>query len=258
MDVGLREGDLYFGFPEGVVDLVVEFVFYQNEVFDAGYVGAEEEAEGAVAEGFENDVGGRFFDYFRVGMGDVEEGGAGFFRIGAVGDADGDLEAEDAVAECPVDELAGDEFFVGDNELAVVELADGGGADADLGDAAGDVADGDDVAEADGALEEDDEAGDEVGEDFLETEADAEGDGGGDPLDFPPGDVEQSEGDDDAGYDEDVAYGGGEGEAAAGLKVEAAEDGELEQSGYVVGSDEGEEDGDDGGDEVLQGDASVG
>ena len=53
-----------------------------------------------------------------------------------------------------------------------------------------DVADRDDVADADRPLEQDDDAGDEVGEDLLQPEAQADAHGGDEPLNLGPTDAQ--------------------------------------------------------------------
>ena len=79
-----------------------------------------------------------------------------------------------------------------------VEIGDGGGADADPTDRAGQVADGHHVADSHRTLEKDDQAGDEVGEDRLQAEAEAYRERRHQPLQLVPADPEGGQGADDA------------------------------------------------------------
>ena len=73
----------------------------------------------------------------------------------------------------------GDQGGVGDDHLGALEGAHGAGADADAAHLAADLPDLHRVADLDGALEEQDEAGDEVVHHVLEAEADADAEGAG-------------------------------------------------------------------------------
>src|SRR5262249_25061808 len=80
------------------------------------------EKEGGVAEAFEG--GGRSGVQQDAGIltGDREEEGDDAIRVSSVGDAHFDGDAKDLVFQRPVDEVAGDEFAIGDDHALIVAV----------------------------------------------------------------------------------------------------------------------------------------
>ncbi|MEE9538538.1 MAG: hypothetical protein V3W10_04315, partial [candidate division NC10 bacterium] len=56
----------------------------------------------------------------RGGHGQHPERVLDLLEVRAIGDAEGDIDAALRVGECPVDQLAGYEFFIGHDHLAAV------------------------------------------------------------------------------------------------------------------------------------------
>src|SRR5690606_16630790 len=111
-------------------------------------------------------------------------------------------------------QLVGDEGLVWHDDFFAVEIGDGGGADADLADRAGQVADGHHVTDAYRTFEQDDQAGDKVGEDLLQAEAQADRQRGDQPLQLVPADPKGRQGDDKTDADNGVGQQGGGGVGA--------------------------------------------
>ena len=116
MDVLLRERDFDAGFSELPVHREVELGLRLDEVFDTPDMRPQGESECAVPEGIEGDERFRIFQYPFVFTGHFKQQLSRQLGIRPVGDPDGDIDPQDAVAERPVDELPGDEFLVRDNE----------------------------------------------------------------------------------------------------------------------------------------------
>ena len=104
----------------------------------------------------------------------------------------------------PVDQAIGDEALVRHDDFAVVPVDDRRRARADARDRAFDVADRDDVADAERAFEQHHQSGDEIGEDFLQAETEADRETGGEPLQAAPVQAEQRQAGDRAGEHDDV------------------------------------------------------
>ena len=97
-------------------------------------------------------------------------------RVGIVGDAEIDVEADEFVAKGPVDHPVGDEVLVRNEVFASIPGDDGNEAGAQLADPAECAFQRDGVARFDRLVEQDDDAGYEVGDDLLQTEAETEAD----------------------------------------------------------------------------------
>jgi len=158
VEVSLGECDFDAFFSEAFGDGAVEVVPDGDEFVDVRDEAAELEVECGVAEGAEENEGLWILEDIGLLCGDVEEDALGSVDVGRVGDADGDGEAEDRVGEGPVDDIAGDEVFVWDDEFFSVPVGDGGRAHADAGDGSAGGSDGDGVADTDGSFGEDDES----------------------------------------------------------------------------------------------------
>ena len=216
MHVHLREADLDAGSGEALDDGLVEVVGDADAVGQFGHVGAQLEVDGAVGQGDEGGDGGGIVHDARMRAGDFEQEAVHAAEVGIVGDAHGQHDAGDRVAQGPVDDLAGDEGLVGDDDFLVVVVAHGGGTGADARDGAVEVADGDGVVDAEGALDQQDEAGDEVGKDFLHAEAEPDREGRREPLQLRPAQAELAEAEQAARDDDGIAQQRGDGVAGGG------------------------------------------
>ena len=150
----------------------------------SGHESIEPEEEGRVAEAFERGGWCGVQQYIGVLAGDGEEKFDDTVRVGSVGDAEFDRDAKDLVLESPVDEIAGDEFAIGDDHTLVVAVDDRGGPNVDPIDLSGGARDGDDVADADGTFEQKNDSADEVGDDLLQAEAETDAQGREDDADL--------------------------------------------------------------------------
>ncbi|MCY1544236.1 hypothetical protein D9M68_801000 [compost metagenome] len=130
-------------------------------------------------------------------------------QVGLVGHADLDDHPGNRVVERPVDQLVGDEGLVRHDDFFAIEIGDGGGADTDLADRAGQVADGHHIADAHRPFEQDDQAGDEVGENLLQAKTQADRERCHQPLQLVPTDPEGRQGDNEADADDQVGQQGG-------------------------------------------------
>ena len=237
-DVPLGEGDFDAGGVEGVMNGGVEFGGDAKAVFNRGQVATKDKAQGAVVKSFKGGKGAGFGHNERMVFGGVEEDLAGFFSVGAISDADFDNDAVDGVGERPVENSAGDEFFVGDDEFLAAPVGDGGGADADFGDHAADVGDGDDVAHANGAFGEEDDAADEVGDHFLESEAKPDAEGGHNPAKLGKSKSEDVESEDCSQENNGVLRDGDDGVAAARRQRKILENADFQHAGNIADGDD--------------------
>ena len=154
-----------------------------------GYERVEAELKRRVAKAFEYGRRRRIQENVGILARDGEEQIDDAIGVGSVGDAELDRHAQDLILERPVDEIAGDEFAVGDDHALVVTVDDRGGADVDAIDLSGRAGDGDDVADSDGPFQKQDDAADEIGDDFLKAEAEADAQGGENDTDLGEVDV---------------------------------------------------------------------
>src|SRR5690606_4973525 len=115
---------------------------------------------------------------------------------------------------------------------------DRGGADADPGDHAVGVAEGDDVADPYRPLEQQDDAADEIGDDLLQAEAEADAERGDEPLQLRPVGADDAEAGDHANSDDKVARDGDGGIARPGIDGESLQNHELEQARKIARADE--------------------
>ena len=136
-------------------------------------------------------AGRRVAEHDGVVLGDLQEDLGRLSRVRAVGHADGIDDAVDRIGQRPVQHLAGDELLVGNDQFLAVAVGDGRGSHANPRDDAGDAVDGDDVAHADGPLEEDNQTGDEIGENLLQSEAQSQAHRGHEPLHLRPADAQR-------------------------------------------------------------------
>src|SRR5665811_137418 len=113
-------------------------------------------------------------------LGDAEQRRAQDLDVGAVVDADGDIEAAALVERHPVGDGVGDQRGVRNDHRLAMNGLDFGGAHADLLDRTLLAADLDVVADLDGTLDQKNESRDEVVEDALQAEADTDGQRAGD------------------------------------------------------------------------------
>ncbi len=142
--------------------------------------------QGAGTEGEEVDDGRRILEHAAVLVRRLLEQGAGQLQVRTVGDTYPYDDPGDRIAQRPVDEPLGHQLLVGDDHLLAVEVGQGGGANADPRDGAGEGADGDGVTDPHRTLEQYDDAGDEVGEDLLHAKTDTDRQTTGDPLQLVP------------------------------------------------------------------------
>ena len=215
VDVDLAEGDVDAGCRELAVDDPVDLIDGHVAVGQLVDVDAQFVVQRALAEIEEVDDRRRVLEYPRVVAGSLQQQLAHQLEVGAVGHAELDGDAGDGVRQRPVDQLAGDEGLVRDDDFLAVEIGNGGGADTDAADRAGEVADGHGIADAHRAFEQDDQAGNEVGEDFLHAETDTQRQGGDQPLQLVPADPQYREGADEAKAEDGIGQQGGGGVGAA-------------------------------------------
>ena len=131
-------------------------------------------------------------------------------RIVAVGDTERDLDAPLPVAEGPVGDFAGDQHRVRHDDLGAIAGAHHAGADADALDLPAAVGHLDRVADLDGALEQQDQAGHEVVDDALQAETDADADRAGDDGEAVEVDAGRCDRDQHAGDQQDVVQDRGQ------------------------------------------------
>jgi len=258
VDFALGEGDFDFVFAE--------FFFDGEEDVAAEAGGAvghgdgpdgEFEVEGAVAESQQAHRGGGFFEDGGVFRGDFEEEGVHFFEVAAVGDADGEADAHFGVAVAPVGDGVGDEVGVGDDDGDVVVGDDGGAAEVDVGDLAGDAADFDAVSDGDGPFREDDQSADEVADDVLEAEPDADAERAEDDGEGAEVEVDEFEDKEEAEDEEAVAGESADGVLEVDAEVGAGEQAFAEESPQVSLGDEDEDEQDDQFDDGVEGEVVV-
>ena len=135
--------------------------------------------------------------------------------VAAVGDTHVDQDSGPGIGQGPVQQASGDQLLVRDQELFLLEVADGRGPDADALDPARGVTDRNEIADPHRPLEQDDQTADEIGYDLLQTEPDAHTQRGNQPLQFRPFDANGDRYQDGTG-DHDQIVGQGRGGIAAG------------------------------------------
>lgn len=194
--VALREGDADAHFVEAFVDHDADVAIDDQAVCFVIQLDpeVESEVEGVIAEVGKGCEGWRGFEDESVAFRGLDKNFYDVVGRGAVGDAYLDLATEEAGVECPVDDAVFEEKGVGHEVFDAVEAADDGGAGVDFRDDPGNAIDFDDVADADFALEEEDDAGDEILDDGLRAEADADGKGTGEECEDGERDVEPAQG----------------------------------------------------------------
>ncbi|KIV73497.1 hypothetical protein SZ55_1385 [Pseudomonas sp. FeS53a] len=243
---------------EQLVDASVEFVGGQAPVAQFAHVHLQLVLQGGGAVGLELHAGGRVAQHAAVLLGGLQQQLAHQFQVGATVDVVDQHDAGDGVGQRPVDQLAGEEGLVGDDHFLAVAVGDVGGADADPVHGAGDGADGHQVADAHGALEQQDEAGDEVGEDRLHAEADAHGEGGHQPLQLVPADPEGGQRADEAEPGDGVGEQRGGGVGAALGELHAREHQHFQQARQVACEHDGDAGDDQRAEHVQQADGHLG
>src|SRR3989338_8189363 len=211
----LVEGHFYVVFPEGQRDTRKDLVGGGVAVAQFAHVETQLVVEGAGADGQEEQQRLWIAQYARVLDGGLHHQFARQRQVGFIGHTDLHDDPGNRVVERPIDQLVGDEGLVRHDDFFAVEIGDGGGANADLADRAGQVADGHHVADAHRALEQDDQAGDKIGEDLLQAEAEAHRQRGYQPLQLVPADAEGRQSGDKANGHDQVGQQGGGGVGAA-------------------------------------------
>ena len=166
-----RQRDLEVRVLEPLLDLAEEPVLDPAGEARLGHVRMKDEDERRVADLLHQGRGDRVAEHVGVVAGDRQEQVGDAVGVGAVGHFDADRGADHLVFEGPVDQVARDEGAVGDDHALVVAVGDRRGADVDPVDLAGHPADGDDVADPDRPLQQQDDPADEVRDDLLEPEA---------------------------------------------------------------------------------------
>src|SRR5690606_1244745 len=188
--IQLAEGDDDTAFAELAVQAAVDLIDHRVAVGQITNMQAQLVLKATFAEAEEEHLWLGLLQYPRIIPRRLEHQLARLIQIGAKLHADADGYPGDGIAQGPVHQLVGDEGLVRDDDFLVIEIGDGGGADADTADRAGEVADGDHIADAHRLLEQDDQAGHEVGEDLLQAEAQADGKRGHQPLQLVPADAQ--------------------------------------------------------------------
>jgi len=199
VDVALGEGDGDVVFPEEGIDAVAQVGLDAAAVHGAGDIGPEEEGE---MEGIITELIKEHEDFFILQDALVFARGlfdevANFAGVAPVGDADIDLAAHVAVEERPIDDGLFEEVAVGGKDVDAIGAAHADAAVADIGNFALGVLQFNDIADADGLFEHDDNARDEVVEEVLGAEADTDGDGPAEDGEDGDGDAGDGQGDED-------------------------------------------------------------
>jgi hypothetical protein len=136
----------------------------------------EIEVDGVVTVVSEENVRRWLFEDMRVFGGGFEQDRPDLFGVRVIADTDGQVDAHVWIVGCPVGDGIVDEVAVRDDFNDVVVGADPCRTRRDTNDIADSAACFHAVADADGLLDEKDEAGDKVRDNVLETEADADAD----------------------------------------------------------------------------------
>ncbi len=254
----MAEGDGDAVFAEFRVEAPVDLVDHRVAVGQVAHVQAQFVFQAAVAEVEEEYLRLRVLEHPRVFPGGLEQQRAHLLQVGAEFHADADGHPGHGVAQRPVEQLVGDEGLVRDDDFLVIEIGDGGGADADAADGAGQVANGHHVADAHRLFEEDDQAGDEVGEDLLQTEAQPYRQRGHQPLQLVPAHAERRQHRDDTGADQRVGQQRADGVGAARCQVQARQHRDFEQARQVARQGEGDGDGQQGAEQAVERDGRFG
>ena len=216
---------------------------------------AQGEIEAAFGELLEDGCGGWILEHLGLTRGDVEEDLAGLVDVRSVGDADGEDETGDGAGKGPVHDRTGHEFFVRYDEFFLVPVRDRGGPDPDLCDDTIDASDGDDVADADGAFEEEDEPAHEVRDNLLKPKAEADRKGGGDPAEARPIESDRLKGNGRAHGDNDILAQRDHRISHPTFEFEGAEKSEFEETGEVLENYSGNDSDDPEPDQVADADA---
>lgn len=177
--------------------------------------------------------GGVLFDIRDIGEGGFEHAD-GFFGFGGVGELGGKVDAAEGIFR-EVFNVGSEDDVVADISPDVVGCVDGGDKEADFLDGSGDAAGRDEVANLEGAEDDEEDAGGEVGEESAPGGADGESGGGDEGGDGGGVDAEVSDDAEGEGDVEDDSDGGAEVAEEGGIEVAG-----LEGFGYEVddGADE--------------------
>src|SRR5690606_2273239 len=208
--VALDKRDLDAGLGEAPVNLAVQVVHGVEAGVETRKVAPQGQVQRAFAETLENHQWARLLEHLEMFLRRVEHDGERLVGVRTVGDADVDDHSVDGIGQGPVEQAAGDELLVRNDEFALVPVANGGGADANPRDHAVGVAERDDVADAYRPLEKQDDTADEVGDDLLQAEAESDAESSHEPLQLRPVGADDAEADYHAdGYDEVAGDGDG-------------------------------------------------
>ena len=153
MDIALRKSDHNARGAECIVDGLMQFRGNRKAVFQTVKITAQHQPQGVVVKALEVDQRCRIFQHAWILAGDLGEQLQRFACIAAVFDANGNHDPVELVGQCPVEQSAGDEFLVRNQQLLFIPIAYSGGADFDLADDAGRVTNGDDVTDPHRTLE---------------------------------------------------------------------------------------------------------
>src|SRR5262245_26182018 len=176
VDVALGIGHDDAAVGEELVDSEAELAFH----FDLPGLSqvepdAEFEHERIGAEVGKDNLWGGLAEHFRVLMRGVFEQPFDFARGRAVCSADFDDAADDVVGKGPIDDAGFEQLAVGNDDLVVHAGRDFGAASADLRDGSRIAVELDDVADANGALGEQNQTANEIVDNILAAEAGTDG-----------------------------------------------------------------------------------
>lgn len=171
---------------KSILDLRKDFVARWKPQVQAGQEDSNLDGQLTIGHDFEEGGWLGIFEHVGMGLTNLLEDLACSRHVGTVGNTNVDHHAIGGIGQSPVEQSSGDEIFVGDNQFLLVEIHDRCGSHANLGYGSGGIADGDDIADANRLLEEQDQTGYEIGENFLEPEAETNPQRSDEPLDAGP------------------------------------------------------------------------
>src|SRR5574343_462725 len=197
----LREGDsdavFLEGAPNGEIDVGNDVALALLRIVDPE---PEFEIDCAIGKLGQEEPGGRLGQNARVGLGRFDHQAACLLKIGVVGDANAGGQANLRIGVGLVLDGRADQRFVGNDEFGAAGVLEHGIARGDLGHLAAVGTDLDDIADANGAVEQDDEAGHVVAGDSLQAHAETNAEGAGEDRQRGHVDADQAEAGQD-GYD---------------------------------------------------------
>ena len=171
MQVTLGIGPVDFVLGEFFPNREVEIAFHATEVMNIFREEPQFHVQPVIAELCKKNFGGRFVEDFVVFFGDFEQKGFDFFHVAGIVHFDRNVEANLRRFARPVGNFVGDEFCVGHDDKHVVVGADGGAAQANVGDLSRGMIHLDAVAHADRLFGQNNQAADEIFHHVLQAEA---------------------------------------------------------------------------------------